>query len=877
MGESDEMFVIKRNGISEIVSFDKILTRVRNIGQPKKLSVNYTGLVMKIIDQLHDNIHTEKIDELLSEQCASMCTIHYDYYILANEVIISNHEKKVSNYSMTDYVNKLKKSFKADYISDKFHNIVNKYNKEITNMIDYSRNYLIDYFGFKTLERAYLMRIDNEIIENIQHMWMRVAIQIHGDNMDKVKETYDGLSLKKFIHATPTLFNSGTSNPQLSSCFLLGMESDSINGIFNTLNDCAMISKWAGGIGLHIHNIRTNGSHIRGTNGRSHGIVPMLRVYNNTARYCDQGGKRHGSFAIYLEPWHGDIENYLDLRKNHGDEESRARDLFYALWIPDYFMEQVKSNKEWYLMCPDKCPGLSDVYGDEFVELYNKYISEGNYLSKINARDLWFKVLDSQMETGTPYLLYKDAANKKSNQSNIGTLKSSNLCTEILEVSNHEESAVCNLASISLPAFLKEDNTYDYDSLQNIAEILTENLNNIIDGNFYPTIKTKRSNMRHRPIGIGVQGLADLFARMKLPFDSDEAKNINKNIFETIYYGSMKRTTELSIKRNDSMVKLVNLLKKYVMEDSNVINFLYNIVSNEFYSSNYISYNYQIDILYNELKPTSRELFDIEGTKELLSYYEKIKNRPFDSDIVIEPTTIYDLINIHTRNHNYIGSYSSFGGSPLNNGKFQFDLWNVTPSQRYDWESLRENISKYGARNSLCIAPMPTASTSQILGNNECFEPFTSNIYTRRTIAGEFMLTNKHLIKELTDRGIWNNDIKNSIIRDKGSIQNIPEIPEDVKNIFKIVWEIDPTTIIDMARDRGAYICQSQSMNLWVEDPNYKNLTKIHFYGWKQGLKTGIYYLRRKAKHQAQQFTVEPVKSIKNDDTNEEVCEMCSG
>ncbi len=765
--EEDEHYVVKRNGQKEKISFDKILNRIKKLGQPKQLNVNYTGLVMKIIDQIYNNIETEKIDEVMAEQCASMCSNHYDYYNLASYLVISNNQKK-TGLNLLEYISLIYIQHNQNYISDTFYNLIREHHEEYEEMIDHTRDYLIDYFGFKTLERAYLMKYKNKIVESIQYMWMRVAIQIHGSDLEKVKETYDCLSQKDFIHATPTLFNAGTKRPQLSSCFLLGMEDDSIKGIFNTLSDCASISKWAGGIGLHIHNIRAEGTKIQGTNGVSNGLTPMLRVFNNTARYCDQGGgKRKGSFAMYLETWHGDIEAFLELKKNHGDEESRARDLFYALWISDYYMECVEKNLDWYLMSGDECPGLCDKYGEEFKKLYTSYVEQGKFIKTIKARDLWFKILDSQMETGTPYMLYKDSANNKSNQKNIGTIKSSNLCAEIIEYSDNKESAVCNLASISLPSCVKYDENrnpyFCYEKLVKISKILTNNLNKIIDHNFYPTDKTQRSNFNHRPIGIGVQGLADVFVLMDIGFDSDEAKELNKLIFETIYFGSMVQSNEIA----------------------------------------------KVD-----------------------------------------------------------GSYSTFAGSPLSEGKFQFDLWNIKPSNMHNWESLRNDIVKYGVRNSLCVALMPTASTSQILGNNECFEPFTSNIYMRRTLAGEFMLANKHLIKRLSELNLWNNKIKNEIIRNKGSVQTIDEIPDKIKNIFKIVWEIEPKTLIDMARDRGAYVCQSQSMNLWIEDPNYKNLTKIHFYAWKQGLKTGIYYLRRKAKHQAQQFTVEPVKEETNNEEN---------
>ena len=753
-----EMFVTKRNGQTEELFYDKIIQRLKQLFPNS--SIQYSGLVLKIIDQLYNHIQTSKIDELMAELCASLGVHHYDYSKLASLICISNHHKEV-NGSLLVYIDSIDK----EYISEEYVSIIKKHIDYFNSIIDYSRDYYIDYFGFKTLERAYLIRNNNKVIERIQHLWLRVAIQIHGEDLPMVKETYDALSNKEFIHATPTLYNSGTKRPQLSSCFLLGMEDDSITGIFNTLSDCAAISKWAGGIGLHIHNVRAEGSPIKGTNGTSNGVIPMLRVFNNTARYVDQGGgKRNGSFAIYLEPWHADIENFLDLKKNHGDEEKRAKDLFYALWIPDLFMEKVEKNEEWYLMCPNQSKGLSDVYGDTFKQLYNSYIENGIYIKKMNARDLWFRILDSQMETGTPYMLYKDACNQKSNQQNIGTIKSSNLCCEIVEYSDNTQSAVCNLASISLSTMVK-DKVFDYDKLHKTTKIVTNNLNNLIDINYYPTNKTEKSNNLHRPIGIGVQGLADVFALMDVAFESKEAAEINKNIFETIYHASMEKSMELS----------------------------------------------------------------------------KIE-----------------------------GPYSSFQGSPLSEGKFQFDLWNVKPSDRYDWNSLKQDIIIYGVRNSLCVAPMPTASTSQILSNNECFEPFTSNIYTRRTLAGEFIVINKHLMKELIDLNLWNSKMKDKIIEDKGSIQNIDGISQHIKNKYKIVWEIPMKSVINMAKDRGAFICQSQSMNLWIEEPNYKILTSMHLYSWKSGLKTGMYYLRRKPKHSAQQFTIVPESS----ETNE--CTTCS-
>jgi ribonucleoside-diphosphate reductase alpha chain len=1156
----EEMYVTKRSGTREIVSFDKILNRIKILGLEGNIKqLNYTSLVMKVIDQIYDGISTTKIDELSAEQCAAMASIHPDYNVLAGRIIVSNHQKNTSE-SFKDVMTELyqyrdKHDKQSPIVTEQIYEIANKYEAEINAKIDYNRDYLIDYFGFKTLERAYLMKIDRKTVERPQHMWMRVAIGIHGDNLDRVFETYDFMSKKYFTHATPTLFNAGTPHPQLSSCFLLAMESDSIEGIYNTLKDCAMISKWAGGIGLHVHNIRASGSHIRGTNGQSNGLVPMLKVFNNTAKYVDQGGgRRNGSFAIYLEPWHADIEMFLQMRKNHGDEELKARDLFYALWIPDLFMERVKADGQWTLMCPDECPGLADVYGDDFNKLYTSYETAGRGRKTVKARELWFQVLDAQMETGTPYLLYKDACNKKSNQKNLGTIKSSNLCvapetliltdkghmeiqtlkgqkinvwngnefsnvevfqtgeeqellevetddgckltctpyhkffiqksysknsvetveakelkegdkimkceypvidgnekmiypythgffcgdgtysndhmenkpckfrcldghyyckrhidfetehsleklanddtiskthcnamsyvkkpliylydekkqlidhmefrgtyengnhtvlqlpldinekffvplncslenklewfagycdadgtiainqhnkqlqvssinynflsktkmmlqtcginpklkkaresstsflpdgkggyknyntqpvyrllitsfdldklvnigfaprrlkinsdklpnrsarkfikiksvinngrrdatycftehkrhagifngiltsqcTEILEYSDETETAVCNLASIALPTFVDttdpENPTFDYETLHKIAKIVTYNLNKIIDVNFYPTEKTRRSNMRHRPIGIGIQGLADVFMLMNLAFTSESAKQINKDIFETIYHGALEQSCEMA---------------------------------------------------------------------------------------------------------NCDGPYETFEGSPASQGILQFDMWNMTQPQsndRYDWTTLKTKIQQNGLRNSLLMAPMPTASTSQILGFNECIEPITSNIYNRRTLAGEFILANKYLMNDLIKLDLWNEKIKNNIIANHGSVQHIETIPKEIREKYKTVWEIPMRTLIDMAADRGVYICQSQSLNLWLEDPNYSTLTSMHFYSWSKGLKTGIYYLRRRGRHQAQQFTIEPEKKDlgENNNMEEEICEMCS-
>lgn len=810
-GNEQEMRVLKRNGKYENVGFDKILKRVKSIGTECGIKLNYTTFVMKVIDQLYDGIPTAKIDELTAEQCASLSIQHPDYSTLAGRLIISNHHKNTiasfstvtkKLYEFKDFHNTQHSLLSIDYFK-----IVEKNKDVFDDMIVHDRDYLIDYFGFKTLERSYLMKVNGVVLERPQYLWLRVSIGIHGDDLVNVRRTYDLMSQKYFTHATPTLFNAGTPKPQLSSCYLLSLEEDSISGIYNTLSDCAQISKWAGGIGLHIHNIRATGSHIRGTNGSSNGIVPMLRVFNCTARYVDQGGgRRNGSFAIYLEPWHADVEDFLDMKKNHGDEETKARDLFYALWIPDLFMERVKTNGDWTLMCPDECPGLSDVYGRHFVELYTKYESQNNGRKTVKARELWFKIMDSQMETGTPYLLYKDAANEKSNQKNLGTIKSSNLCTEIMEYSDHQETAVCNLASIGLSNFINADKSFDYVKLHEVTKVVTDNLNKVIDINFYPTDKTRRSNLRHRPIGIGVQGLADTFALMNISFHSDAAKVVNKLIFETIYHAALEQSMEIARDRH------------IVIQNSK-----------------------------NDLTDT------VNSSVSHLNKYES-----------------------HMEKFSYSGAYSTFDGSPISKGIFQFDMWNVTPSDRYDWDELRQSIIIHGIRNSLLVAPMPTASTSQILGNNECFEPFTSNIYTRRTIAGEFIIVNKYLMRELIDLKIWSDEIKNNIIVNNGSIQHIDGIPDYVKEKYKIVWEIPMKHLIDMSKDRGAFICQSQSLNLWLEDPNYKSLTSMHFYSWDAGLKTGIYYLRRKAKHHAQQFTIEPENKKKTQTTDPEVCEVCS-
>ena len=832
--KEQDMRVVKRDGTEQTIAFDKILNRIKNVGAEARItSINYTTLAIKVIDQLYDGIRTTKIDELTAEQCATMAATHPDYLVLASHLIMSNHHKTTSD-NYREVVDRLHQFRDANnrsvpLVSDAFHRFVVANGDTLNSMIDYSRDYDIDYFGFKTLERSYLMRCaGGAVVERPQHMWMRVSIGIHAaysdlnlvlgdpksessvsDTLDLIRNTYNLMSLKYFTHATPTLFNAGTSRSQLSSCYLVGMESDSIEGIFDTLKECAIISKYAGGVGLHLHNIRAAGSLIRGTAGTSNGLVPMLRVFNNTARYIDQGGKRNGSFAIYLEPWHADIESFLDLKKNHGDEEMKARDLFYAMWIPDLFMQRVMQNAEWTLFCPDECPGLSDAYGAEFERLYAEYESgsgsgsSGRKRRTVSARDIWLKILDSQMETGTPYLLYKDAANKKSNQQNLGTIKSSNLCAEIIEYSDSKETAVCNLASIALNRFVDPvTRTFDYDKLHTVVETVARNLNRVIDINFYPTERTRVSNLRHRPIGIGVQGLADVFLMMDLAFCSDAALEINRLIFETIYHAAVETSAQMA----------------------------------------------------------------------------------------------YDIYNIYSHSQNgaddpFIGAYASFAGSPASRGELQFDLWGVTPTPgRYDWTALKSRICRHGMRNSLLVALMPTASTSQILGNNECFEPITSNIYTRRTLAGEFIVVNRYLMADLIRLGLWNERVKQSIIKNKGSVQELDCLVDHdhLKNKYRTVWEMPMKHLIDMSVDRGAYICQSQSLNLWVEDPNYNVLTSMHFYAWKKGLKTGIYYLRRKAKHQAQQFTVEVANAntnanigaanatVREEYDDEEECEFCS-
>ncbi len=753
------MLVVKRDGRLESVKFEKIASRIEKLCY--NLDTNFISSVeiaKKVIAGLYDRVTTSELDDLASEIAASMVSKHPHYASLAARITISNLHK-ITNKSFSNTIKRLytytnpKTGKNAALIDAEIYSIVKSNAAILDAAIVHDRDFEYDYFGFKTLERAYLMRINGKIAERPQHMLMRVAVGIHRDNIDSAIETYNLMSEKWFTHATPTLFNAGTPKPQMSSCFLLAIKDDSIEGIYDTLKDCAKISQSAGGIGLSIHNIRATGSYIKGTNGISNGIVPMLRNFDMTARYVDQGGgKRKGSFAIYLEPWHADVFQFLELRKNHGKEELRARDLFYALWIPDLFMKRVEQNGEWSLFCPNEAPGLADCHSEEFEKLYEKYEREGLARKSIKAQELWFAILESQIETGTPYMLYKDAANKKSNQQNLGTIKSSNLCTEIIEYTSPDEIAVCNLASIGLPKFIDESGHFDHKKLFNVTYTVTNNLNKVIDFNYYPVEEAKKSNLRHRPIGIGVQGLADTFLRLKMPFDSAEAAGLNKDIFETLYFASMMASKDLAIKD---------------------------------------------------------------------------------------------------------GPYETYEGSPISKGIFQFDMWNVTPnSGRWNWSALREEIKRHGVRNSLLIAPMPTASTSQILGNNECFEPYTSNIYTRRVLSGEFVVVNKHLLNDLIKLNLWNEDMKNMIIASNGSIQNIEGIPQYIKRLYKTVWEISQKAILDMAADRGAFICQSQSLNIHLQDANFAKLTSMHFYAWKKGLKTGMYYLRTKAATDAIKFTI---------------------
>ncbi len=789
----EHLYVIKRDGSRVPVSFDEILQRIRKLSEGLD-HVNPDLVAQKVCNQLTDGVKTSELDNFAAEVCAMMqARFHPNYGKLAARIVINNHQKNTpSTFEECTRILHEADLLSHDYLSNAYMPSYEdrEVHVEFEKMIDYSRDFMFDYFGFKTLEKGYLLKVNGKVIERPQHMWMRVAIQLHGINFEKVRETYDALSQGYFIHATPTLFNSGTQHPQLSSCFLLTMDSDSIQGIYKTLGDCAQISKWAGGIGLAVHNIRARGSRINGTNGESTGIVPMLKVFNDTAKYVNQGGKRNGSFAIYLEPWHADIEEFLKLKLNQGAEEDRARDLFYGLWIPDLFMKRMIENSDWTLMCPNECPGLSECWGEEFEKLYEKYEAEGKGCKKVSAQKLWQMMLDAQIQTGTPYLCYKDAANRKSNQQNLGTIKSSNLCTEIMEYTSPDETAVCNLGSLALPRFVEKvkvlgdmlrfdegegpatyhqlyetKTVFNFEKLREYTRVLTRNLNKVIDLNFYPTKETQNSNKKHRPIGIGVQGLADVFAMLRMPWTSEQAKKLNREIFENIYYAAVYASCETS------------------RENSN---------------------GYPID-------PWS-------------------------------------------------GAYSTFTGSPASFGKLQFDLWNDQPRETpyLDWELLKADVRRNGMRNSLLIAPMPTASTSQILGNNECFEPFTSNLYTRRVLAGDFMVINKYLVEDLIQIKYWNSDVRSQIMANNGSIQDIKEIPQELRDLYKTAWEIPQKTLIDMARDRAPFICQSQSLNLFLAEPTYAKISSMHVYAWKQGLKTGCYYLRTKAVASAQKFTVEP-------------------
>ncbi|MDT0647139.1 ribonucleoside-diphosphate reductase subunit alpha [Zunongwangia sp. F260] len=757
------MYVVKRDGHREPVMFDKITARVKKLCYGLNELVDPVKVAMRVIEGLYDNVTTSELDNLAAEIAATMTTSHPDYAKLAARISVSNlhkNTKKTFSEVMTDlyeYINP-RTGEKAPLLADDVHDVIQKNKELLDSTIIYNRDFGYDYFGFKTLERSYLLKLNGKIAERPQHMLMRVSIGIHLNDIEAAIETYELMSKKYFTHATPTLFNSGTPKPQMSSCFLLTMKDDSIDGIYDTLKQTAKISQSAGGIGLSIHNVRATGSYISGTNGTSNGIVPMLRVFNDTARYVDQGGgKRKGSFAMYVEPWHADIFDFLDLKKNHGKEEMRARDLFYAMWMPDLFMKRVEENAEWTLMCPHECPGLFDIHGKEFEKLYTQYEAEGKGRRTIKARELWEKILESQIETGTPYMLYKDSANRKSNQKNLGTIRSSNLCTEILEYTSPDEVAVCNLASIALPMFVK-NGEFDHKELYKITKRVTKNLNKVIDRNYYPVKEAENSNMRHRPVGLGVQGLADTFIKLRLPFTSDEAKALNHDIFETLYFAAVTASMELAKEE---------------------------------------------------------------------------------------------------------GPYSTFKGSPISQGEFQYNLWGIKDedlSGRWDWAKLRKQVVKTGVRNSLLVAPMPTASTSQILGNNEAFEPYTSNIYTRRVLSGEFIVVNKHLLEDLVDQNLWTDEVKNAIMRNNGSVQDIDVIPQDLKELYKTVWELSMKDIIDMSRQRGYFIDQSQSLNLFMENANYGKLTSMHFYAWKSGLKTGMYYLRTKSAVDAIKFTLEKEK-----------------
>ena len=900
------MRVTKRDGSSEQVSFDKVTNRLRLLCEmePKLKNVDHLEIAQKVISRIYDGVHTYELDELAAEQCTQKGVDHINYNILAGRIAVSNNQKRTSpSFSETItslYNNADVNGEPSPLISDEVFAFVKKNKTKLNSYIDYRRDYNFDYFSLKTLEKAYLMKINNVIVERIQHMFMRVSLGLYPNSIKDALETYDLLSQKYFIHATPTLFHSGTPRPQLLSCFLLEV-GDSVDGMYSAMKNCALISKWAGGIGCHIHSIRGNNSRIRSTNGKSNGIVPMLKVFNDIARHINQSGKRNGSFAMYLEPWHPDIMAFLECKKNHGDEDARARDLFYAMWMPDLFMERVVKNESWTLFCPDKCKGLVEAYGDDFKILYEKYeADESNIIKRMPAREIWMAILNSQMETGTPYICYKDACNKKSNQKNLGTIKSSNLCTEIIEYSNENEYACCTLASIGLPKYvipfdvstltnitvytidnckmcqyvknmltfydvdyttvkIDLDNdaelatlaeksgkspddlsfplvfkdsalvggfnelynlfrpTFDFEKLISVVRRIVKNLNNVIDLNFYPVEETKRSNLKHRPVGIGVQGLADVYAQFKYPFDSDEAKQLNREIFAVIYYTACQMSMELARDRNERMVEFKAQIKGKVLP--------------ELYSKTAMK-NCRGVKLYHELNVSQCEI----------------------------------------ERDSFLGSYSSFIGSPISEGKFQFDLWGKEPIKEVsgmtlDWEQLRTDIMTHGIRNSLLLAPMPTASTSQILGNNECIEPFTSNIYSRSTLAGQFIVINKFLQKDMLSIGLWNNSLKDQIIINDGSIQNIKNIPTIIKELYKISWDLSMKDVIDQAADRAIYVCQSQSLNLWIKNPDTNKLSSMHMYSWKKGLKTGIYYLRRRAVSKAQQFSIDP-------EQNDE-CLMC--
>jgi len=762
MRNLSKIFVVKRSGRKEPVHFDKITSRIEKLCYGLDMEyIDAPSITLKVISGLYPGVTTVELDNLAAEIAATMTTSHPDYAVLAARIAVSNLHKETKKkfsdviedlYSMTH-----KQTGKPiPMISDYHRKVVQEYKDRLDAAIVYERDFQYQYFGFKTLERSYLLKIDGKVVERPQQMLMRASVGIHGDDIDAAIETYDLLSQRLFTHASPTLFNAATPRPQLSSCFLLTMHSDSIEGIYDTLKQCALISKSAGGIGVNVHCIRSKGSYIAGTNGNSNGLVPMLRVFNNTARYVDQGGnKRPGAFAIYLEPWHADVFDFLDLKKNHGKEENRARDLFYALWVPDLFMKRVEADGNWSLMCPDKCPGLHEVWGDEFEALYEKYEKEGRAVKSIKAQSLWYAIIESQIETGTPYMLYKDACNRKSNQQNLGTIKCSNLCTEIVEYSSPDEVAVCNLASIAVNMFVEPDKTFNFEKLKMVSKVVTKNLNKIIDVNYYPVKEAKNSNMRHRPIGIGVQGLADAYILMRFPFESEDAAKLNKQIFETIYYGALEASCDLA---------------------------------------------------------------------------------------------------------EQLGTYETYPGCPVSKGQLQYDMWGVTPTDLHDWTVLKAKIAKHGLRNSLLMAPMPTASTAQILGNNESVEAYTSNIYTRRVLSGEFQVVNQHLLRDLTELNLWNDDLKNAIISHNGSIQKIESIPKNIRELYKTVWEMSQKNVLKQAADRGAFIDQSQSLNVHIAEPNFGKMSSMHFYGWKLGLKTGMYYLRTKPAAQAIQFTVDKTK-----------------